>query len=428
MSYSRGFEKCENADRDHSAEDQDIVFLAYHGELEDTEVATKASSYAKSINQDRHYLHRLISLHGDTLIKKWKKRKEHGRIDLLKNVQPALYPVPNTLLDLATQLTGKKIADQRLHHKDYLVPYLNVETLSKDPGTLIRLLHNRITWHPTVWVLFDNALLQPAWNQGCIGEPRADGCIMMTSSEYGTWRSFDPELVHKGEAYGSPRALLILEAQELLMGFLRRITSVVLADIVSTESPCGNVTAQKPAMMGFDELDSCCKWRELVDAEPTLDANQPWSAFGTKYNNPFGAPPVFDIDSVIEIAENQTLEIEDELWLLQTEPQYFHDRTEYHESRWMDRVGGLTRMRRIGAIEKQNNIAYFMTIGVLERTRDWQWLLEECRAVKQHHKTYLSEPNRKMQLLELYEHSLGCLRYLLSRAWKDYFTKQSFSG
>ena len=111
------------------------------------------------------------------------------------------------------------MSDQRTFRKSYLVQYLNLETLSYDWTKLVHLLHHRNFWYPKDWVAFDNAQIQLAWHQGRVEEQGANGCIMLNGYEYGRWKSFNRQDVHSGRAYGAPRALLILEAQELLMSF-----------------------------------------------------------------------------------------------------------------------------------------------------------------------------------------------------------------
>ncbi|KAG7004398.1 hypothetical protein G7Y79_00025g056840 [Physcia stellaris] len=407
-----------------SYDDQDVIFFAYCGEtLEDADVARAAGSHARSISQHRDLLYRLIFFHGDAVARRWRKRTPQKRREFLKQVQPDLYPRKDPQLDLATLMIGKRLSEVRSYRKAYLLPYLNLEELSEDSSKLIRLLHHRIISHPKDWVSFDNAQIQPGWNQGCFAEQAAKGCVMMTDCEYGFWKPFSRHDVHGGSAYAAPRALLILEGQEFLLGFLVKVTNALLADLFSMESPTDHIRTATMAFRGFDESEHCRNWCQLVNVEQTRDVAQPWVSLGARLNSPFTNPSKFDMDIIIEIAESQTSEIQDDLWLLQTEPDFFHDRAKYHEASWSDKEIGHTRLRSISTTEIHNNIAYFLTIGVLEKARDWQWLLEECRAVKQIHEIHETQPVVDSQLQECYERSLSCLRVLLNRAWQIYQTK-----
>ena len=117
------------------------------------------------------------------------------------------------------------------------------------------------------------------------------------------------------------------------------------------------------------------------------------------HNNAFTAPPKFDIDAIIEIAENQTIEAQDELWLLQTEPDYFNESAKHLEASYYDKIKSLSKIDRISAT-KHDNIASILTIGSFQRTRDWQWLLEQCRIVKQEYENYMSQQHIGTQLSE----------------------------
>ena len=310
------------------------------------------------------------------------------------------------------------MTEQRAYRKAYLVQYLNLATLSDEPTRLIRLMHHRIFWYPKDWLAYDNAQIQLVWHQGRVEERRANGCIMMTGHEYGVWKPFNQGDVHKGSAYGAPRALLILEAQELIMCFLLKAISEILAGRVSAQDLTHTIETSTTHLGRLDEADGCRDWSKVVSSELAPDSAQPWSPFGAMQHNPFAEPPRFNIDSIIEIAENQTLEMQDELWLLQTEPNYFYERVKCLNEWWYDKVEGLDKIEGLKAI-KHNNIAYFLTIGAYQRARDWQWILQQCRIVKQERETYMRQRHTGPQLPKQYEQALGGLSFLISRAWED---------
>ena len=241
---------------------------------------------------------------------------------------------------------------------------------------------------------------------------------MMTGHEYGVWKPFNPGDVHQGSAYGAPRALLILEAQELIMSFLLKSILTILAGRISSQDLTHTIETSTTQFGRLDEADGCRDWSKVISSELAPDSAQPWSPFGAMQHNPFAEPPRFDIDSIIEIAENQTQEMQDELWLLQTEPNYFYERVKCLNEWWYDRVEGLDKIERVKAI-KHDTIAYFLTIGAYQRARDWQWILQQCRIVKQERETYMGQRQTGPQLPKLYEQALGGLSFLISRACDD---------
>ena len=400
-------------------EAQETSLLAYLGYMTDADVFNLGASRARSINQYQACIRRIIYLHGDLIVKKWKKLRKNQRKDLLKQIQPSIRPEQNVLLELFVHLRDKTMFEQRTFRRAYLVQYINLETLSDDHTRLIRLLHYRSTSYPKDWVLFDNAQIQLVWHQGRIEEQRAEGCIMMTGHEYGKWKPFDHQDVHNGSAYGAPRALLILEAQELLMSFLHEFVVAILGDNVFAQDRFPGMATGTIDYTRLDESESCHEWSGLVNAEPKPDITRPWSSFGAIGNNPFAAPAKFDINAIIEIAETQTTEAQDELWLLQTEPGYFYESAKHLADCYYDKIKGLSHVHRISTT-KHDNIACILTIGTFQRARDWNYLLEQCQIVKQERETYVSKPHIGTKLPKSYEQALGCLKFLLSRAWKEY--------
>ena len=91
----------------------------------------------------------------------------------------------------------------------------------------------------------------------------------------------------------------------------------------------------------------------------------------------------FDIDKMIEIAETKAMETGDELWLLQTDLDYFHDLMKHHEREWLDSVPRMEEVKQFSPKDKMDNIGYMMTVKVVIQARDWQWLLDQCQTVKE---------------------------------------------
>lgn len=332
-----------------------------------------------------------------------------------------MYPFSQPLIEIASRV--KLLEEARKHRAAYLLPYINIEDLSKGTSILIRLLHHRTTFAPQDWVHFDNAQLQPAWKQGGFSEKSAEGCIMMCGDQYATWKEFDRQAVHCGDAYGAIRGLVILEAQQILMSFLRKMVSITLGD-ASTPNPPefqAETSTWSPASVGFPQYDltSCSKWMQFIEAEPHRD--HAWLSAASAYTQqPYSAPMCFDIDTMIEIAEIQAMEAEDELWLLQTDLDYFYDLMRRHEREWLDSVPAVEELNIFSPKEKMNNIGYIMTVKMVTQARDWQWLLEECRIVKM----IMGEPEAKTPVGKLlsfkYERALCGLEYLLRKAQSWY--------
>ena len=399
-------------------EEQKCIPWCYLKHAEDP--AGLAQSLIKSIKDDRKFLYRHILASGSALLKKW-RTGEGKRREYLIDAQPDIYPYSQPLIDIASRV--KTLAEARKLRVAYLLPYVNIEDLSKDSANFVRLLHHRTTFPPEDWVHYDNAQLQPGWEQGGPGEKSAKGCIIMQGEQYGTWQEFDRQAVHNGEAYGAIRGLLILEAQQILMSFLREMVVTILQDASASkpeerQSEASQTSLAAAAFPVYD-LTSCSKWMRFVEAQPHRD--RAWLSVASVYTQqPYSAPTCFDIDTMIEIAEAKAMDAGDELWLLQTDVDYFHDLLKRHEREWIDSVPRVEELNKFSPKEKMNNIGYIMTVKVAIQARDWQWLLEECQAVKKQ----IGKPEAKTRVGEPfpveYERTLCGLLYLLREAQTGY--------
>ena len=201
----------------------------------------------------------------------------------------------------------------------------------------------------------------------------------MDYSNYGRWTDFDPTAVHRGEAYGAPRGLLILQLQQDLMRLLREITTAIIGK--------ADAEALKKLPDSTKEIANILKserskaWTAFIDRdERSNEAKQQYGYFFASI--PYSAAPSLDLDLMIELTEARVAEAHDGLWLLQTDLSYFHHHLKHHEAHWFDSLIPQNGMCRFTSREKLDNIGYSVTIDPFFRARDWQWLLEECRAAK----------------------------------------------
>ena len=385
-------------------EEQNCVVWFYLGHAEDP--ASLAQSLVKSIEEDRNFLYQNILASASTLLKRW-RAGEGKRREYLIEAQPDIYPFSQPLIDIASRV--KLLSEARKLRVAYLLPYVNIEDLGKDSANLIRLIHHRTTFPPKDFVHFDNAQLQPGWKQGGPSEKSADGSIIMQGEQYGTWKEFDPSAVHHGDAYGAIRGLVILKAQQNLMSFLRKMVTTILKDTRAS------TLQERSAAFPYYDLSSCSKWTRFIEAEPHRD--RAWLSVASLYTQqPYSAPTEFDINTMIEIADTKAMEADDELWLLQTDLDYAHDLMKRHEREWLDSVPSIEESKRFSPKDKMDNIGYIMTVKVVIQARDWQWLSEQCQAVK----TQMGNSQAKNRVGEPlpveYERALCGLQYLLREA------------
>ncbi|CAD6587437.1 MAG: hypothetical protein ASARMPRED_003099 [Alectoria sarmentosa] len=393
---------------------QELIPFLYLGHVKDA--ASLAKSYTRSIESDRAFLFQKISESGVSILNRWRAGVEKRKA-FLEKAKPDLYQKRNPLVDIPARV--EQLRHQREYRMGYMLPYLNVDDLSKDPAKFIGLLLHRTKCLPEQWVPFDHATLWSGWKQCTLAEKSADGCIIMQGEQFGKWSAFDPIAVHRNDACGSPRALMILESQQTLMKFLCDLTTVILDGAKPSKSLMvpTNMTSTDAAtdITASRELKIWTECLHFLDTDKKK--NRPWLSLRALFSNQaYSAAPTFDIDTMIDIAETHANEAQDELWLLQTDLEYFHDRSRFHEATWFDKIEKGSYRQNTTAKQKFDNIGFIMTTKVVLEARDWQWLLDECQNVKRELQRSDSEIGCGKPLPEEYEKALGSLEKMLGRA------------
>ena len=378
--------------------EQTSVLFSYQEHRDEDQMLKLIRVYRDSIMENATFLRYHVLTFGDVILRRWRR---HGKYDerkiLLKKVDPTIHPINTPLVETATLTVNKKMEERNKYRAAYLLPYLNLESLCSNWGNLVNLLHHRATSPPHCWVIYDNSQIQSAWWLGMIKEASAHGCVCLHGSDYGSWKSFDSEEVHCGYAYGAPRGLLILEAQQHLLRFLRHFVEHTLPDFIEDTSIAYSAMGYVSAELTEVEGPGCHKWKAAINIRPELPKEKPWVSLGSNYAKaPFSNPPKFDIEPILEIAKNNASEAHDELWLLQTEPEYFYRCARHYEERWYRNVATIPGYK-FPITDLYGNLAFGLTIKALERARDWQWLVEQCQLVKtifQDHSSELDPKNR----------------------------------
>ena len=133
------------------------------------------------------------------------------------------------------------------------------------------------------------------------------------------------------------------------MSFLRKTVNTILKDGNTSmpqerQSEAPNRSQASVTFSHYD-LASCSKWMRFIEAAPHRD--QAWLSAASVYTQqPYSAPTRFDIDTMIEIAETKAMEAGDELWLLQTDLDYFHELIKRHEREWLDSVPRMEEVKK----------------------------------------------------------------------------------
>jgi hypothetical protein len=274
--------------------------------------------------------------------------------------------------------------EARTYRNAFLLPYLNLEILKTNPAVLFGLLHGWTHYSPEDWAPYSNRQLIISWAAGFLGVDYCGSCVVMHGPNYGELAKWESEPAHRLDIVGFPRARLILEAQTHLMKFLRKLVEEILEGI-DLEKPGSSNKWTEMTRLGFKEVGEAEFW-------------------STYTYQPFSAPPIFNVDDLLSIAQTRLDVMGDHLWLLQTEPAYMR--------RYI-------RVLTQGELFKTVLIQETYLIIVEELLHDiqtywwWQWTLDECENVKRQYSSFRDSIQRGQRLPPKYDQALGALELLL---------------
>jgi len=362
--------------------DQNVDRFVYERKISDSAAQSIAKECTTSIMNDLQFLRDRCCSHGNTIISRWKKKSRDKRQAFLLQVAPDMYPSLWFHPRLGYQFLNWKEA--RKYSTAWLLPYLSLEALKDDHVRLLSLLYNRTRYAPEQWAPFDNKQLTLAWQMGHISADFSRKCIVMQGSGYGNLTPYNERAAHRWDIVGFPRGKMILDAQRCLMGFLRKAVEQLLEGVDMTHPGASEKWAQMTSL-GFKQTDSVEFWSPYL-------------------NQPFSAPPTFNVDNLVSFARTRLEASQDHLWLLQTDPAYLRR---------------YSRILSAGAvIEGARRQDAHQIIGV-ELSRDagfsfqWQWVLEECENVRVQYQRFRDCIHPGERLPPQYDRALGALELLL---------------
>ncbi|CAG8976490.1 hypothetical protein HYALB_00005987 [Hymenoscyphus albidus] len=359
--------------------------------------------------ENLQYLREQCEVNGSLIVKRWKKKSSEKRKVLLSLVDPDIYPnqsdirfsqefvgLPNIKkycqlqIPYAVPEEHRQGNVRRPYRNICLLPYINFQGLKDNPAKLLHLIYNRINYSPQQWAPFDNYLLDKQWNIGTFATVYNRSCIIMHGTDYGKLVPWNEDLAHTWDIVGFPRANLVLEAQMRLSEFLKGVVERLLdGNFISEENSGGSFDqAFASGLKKVTGLSNCVEFASKL------------------INQPFSAPPSFNISSFRSIAESQKNFHADHLWLLQTDPLSMR-----HYA--ANLLNGVQRenMRRP---QKMYTIS-IMLMRNLTSLQIWEWIEEEVHKLG----AFDGQIKPGIVLHPTYAHTLARLTALLSHLIRD---------
>ncbi|KAK3632831.1 hypothetical protein LTR56_016154 [Elasticomyces elasticus] len=295
----------------------------------------KIRDLMQSAQTDLKHVASRLELHGNVIIKRWRKKSVEKRIGLLRAVMPDMPEAPFSLLYQQKRLTGE---DRTLFNDLWLLPYFDLQSLSEHPTRLLSMLHYRTHYGAEKWFRHDAHQLRVPFAEGSLHIAYNPHAVVAQGERFGDLQQWTLQPAHRWDVIGFPRALVTFEAQAKLAGFLRVFVDSLLKD----KPPTGN-----------DDWVALVK-RDFAKSTPSSE-----DVLSGALERPFGSPPLA-------------------IWLTstsrwaQTEPEQVSSRLERaRSSEWL-----LHQSARIRSDQYLR-----IMLGHLERTERFVWLMHLTRHV-----------------------------------------------
>jgi hypothetical protein len=182
----------------------------YQCEVDNTTSRNTIAGFVQSIKKHHGYLKDRVEKYGGTLLARWKKKSGKDRSDLIRQALPDIAAKPPIFLRHQQGLLDRvTLGAERV---SWLLPYLDLETLSSEPLKLLALLHFRTVHETHEWALLDFERTEIAWKHGAVAVDFNPLSVRIDKNGYGKLQAWSQEAAHR-ITIGYPRAKLLFEAQ-----------------------------------------------------------------------------------------------------------------------------------------------------------------------------------------------------------------------
>ncbi|KAF1919968.1 hypothetical protein BDU57DRAFT_442892 [Ampelomyces quisqualis] len=370
-------------------DEQQIDRYAYNQVLTNAQAKSILAGNMEDISTSQRYLVESTERYGDRILTRWRKLTQSKRTTILQTAEPNI-PLHKGFI-IETELAGATWETQRTYRKYHLLPYLDVDTLVRNPAVLLNLIHIRASNSPVDWVSFDNEQLRTAWSTGLFDVDFNPGAVIMYGSHYGSWTPWEEKAAHRADILGFPRGRIVIEAQATLMKFLQTVVQLLLAGSTEEEAP------------------SSVKWQQfLAGGLKTIGEAATWSTFVYR---PFAAPPRFEPDTLLAIVRARRDATGDHVWLMQTEPSYFK---RYIRKLRQTQVVELSNDKHASATSVHSQIAHGVQVHWL-----WRNVVGEFENLQATYQRYRDSIRPGAPLPPKVERALGSIELVLVNTIHD---------
>ncbi|KAI4169936.1 MAG: hypothetical protein LQ343_005317 [Gyalolechia ehrenbergii] len=251
---------------------------------------------------------------GDVIRKRWHKKTPDQRKKFLHAAWPLM--ADHHRPDINGWHVYSKEELQTSCKDFFIFPHINSDDLSR-PGPLLVLMQNRARYSPDTFVTADMESLSFGITSGVLTPPYLTGWTTLmlgrkTGKTYGQMRSWaNDEEAHDLAACGvglhTGEAMLVLELQDRLFGFLIRCTEMILLDL-DHKTP--------------HNLDLAATLASMESWPMSPIPSDPLEALTEA---PYRAPADFNLERMQALLFAKHMEVLEHLWYCREDPGYFHD-------------------------------------------------------------------------------------------------------
>ena len=281
--------------------EQDNFSMQYWRQFSQESAQSLLDKFLQQTREAQKYLRNALQLHGDSLLRKWKKSKPEKKRQIMLKAREDIQVEQWIPMQGRRSFPTQDEADRL--RITYLLPFLNLESLQSSPMKLLSLINHRALHEFQEWLPFDMQQTDTAWKSGILATDYCECCVDVRSQDFGKVVPWDQADIQTRNIVGYPRAALAFEAQSTLMCFLRDVVKEILG--------------------GIETATLASKWTVLVASGFRLSHDT--EAMSSFANEAFCAPPVFTIHHLVDLSRARLADVQDRVWLLQTDPSYMHD-------------------------------------------------------------------------------------------------------
>ncbi|KAI1122970.1 hypothetical protein F5Y10DRAFT_286614 [Nemania abortiva] len=284
--------------------EEDIIDENTIKKISPDDASRLAKQRSQAVLQSFSALGDALGRYEDTIRKRWAKKNQEQRVQLLLRAWPGMTKASRP--DLKASRRGLKSQSRDI----YMWPSINLEDLSSG-NTLLRFLNSRGRHWPAIFAIMDSGSTRLGSRSGALPpeevpghEMKLDGNTLETYGVISPIQYQSPADMLETHRFGAAEGLKILEIQDRILVFLRSMCAIILHD-KNLDDPPDPIVPEPEAL-----------------PVPTGE----WlSAASAAQAAPYEVPHNIDLGRIKSISASRVAEAQDHLWSLREDPGYFAD-------------------------------------------------------------------------------------------------------